>query len=837
MEGRVYKQQMFKRTWSSERYIVTERQMLYYFNGPVPHIMDECSFKLDLSQLTALETDVTKENIVIVRHPKKDLIFMAPDASEYAAWLALFASFCAYRKIIRSGKRGEYVPIPSNFASAIWALLRHIRENGLTSEGIFRTSGSKSKTEELMRSLLVNGVENVKLSNWDIRECASVAKKLLDKLPDSLLTEGLLKEVLQVKTSDDVQAIVRKLPDQNREFLKHLTLTLIDVVEAEAVTLMTVEAITICFAPLLVSRKLDPMVAAGTWQYLKTFLKLCMEDPQGIFGANPPRLKIVIPHIQYVLTDKKVVKKKRSKRASVSKWLGLGENFSFSSWANRGSKKGRRDGGIPAGGIASEPLGVAKRKTVPIPLIASHYNGAFSNAHDPLKPGYRNSAPALKRKRRTTEQNLPFPPSHPEQPPATTSLLSYQSQGQNTQTNDDVKMPDNATWGIVVHPKKRSNAQKKPRRRSHQQRFIPTAQRPPNSPFDAMRRTPPRHVPPMPSFYQERRSSNPGLLPGTAPMPPHPATRYSGSAQIAPRGNPTERGASSAPTPPLVPSAPAGGFAGLPPVNKMRSLNLPRLSSGEDDRRTSSTKSSPPNAPEKPVERKRKRSDQQTPPSQMGTWSLTDYAWPSGVPTNQVQCTPPNQGVPNSAPQVTPMREILGFKPSIDLPAKHDPSPPRTDALSSSKPASNRSTTPGSLSKNERSFSTNYEFAAPTTTNRTSKGSVCMDDLAGGGASGQNCTPVMPVRTSRDSHLEIEPFWLDQAQNSTTLKSESTTRSRRGSKHRRSAPAFFKVHQALSRNQADHYGEKSISVESFRARSYSASHYLVNPNSNDIRVV
>merc|ERR1719461_7791 len=138
-----------------------------------------------------------------------------------------------------------------------------------------------------------------------------------------------------------------------------------------------------------------------------------------------------------------------------------------------------------------------------------------------------------------------------------------------------------------------------------------------------------------------------------------------------------------------------------------------------------------------------------------------------------------NQEV-QKAPQVTPMREIF-FKPTIDL----------IESLPSSKPASNRSSTTTVSSKNERSFSTNYEFAAPTS--RTSKGSVCLDDLPG---------PVM--RTSRESRHEpeIEPFWLGQANalhKSQGKRQEGQISQRRGS-HRRSAPAFFKM-EAMAKRQ------------------------------------
>lgn len=128
---------------------------------------------------------------------------------------------------------------------------------GIETEGIFRRSGSKLKTDELKRR--VNLGEVLSLHNEEPHNVASLLKSFFRELTEPLLTFELYDEIIRFlewpkeERSRNVKLMLReKLPVENYELFKYLIMFLIRVTERHDFNKMTTRNISVVFAPNLI---------------------------------------------------------------------------------------------------------------------------------------------------------------------------------------------------------------------------------------------------------------------------------------------------------------------------------------------------------------------------------------------------------------------------------------------------------------------------------------------------------------------------------------------------------------------------------------------------------
>ncbi|KAI6194333.1 hypothetical protein M3Y96_01113900 [Aphelenchoides besseyi] len=137
-----------------------------------------------------------------------------------------------------------------------------IQRHGMTSKGIYRTCGVKSKIEQICVSFEQAGNEaEINLTDVDAtaNNLASVVKLYLRKLPEPLMTYELYRDWLDFDTEQQEQCLIQKLrelcdrlPQQNFDTLRFLTLHLKRVTWFEAENLMTAANLAAVISPSLI---------------------------------------------------------------------------------------------------------------------------------------------------------------------------------------------------------------------------------------------------------------------------------------------------------------------------------------------------------------------------------------------------------------------------------------------------------------------------------------------------------------------------------------------------------------------------------------------------------
>lgn len=132
----------------------------------------------------------------------------------------------------------------------------YIEDYGLQQEGIFRSSGLKTRVVELRRAY--NNRENVVLKDVDPPIVASLLKQYLRELPDNILTNELLSKFEDASSIKDSQlqeetfsSLIRQLPVYNRTLLSWLMVLMDHVIEKERFNKMNVQNLSIVLCPTL----------------------------------------------------------------------------------------------------------------------------------------------------------------------------------------------------------------------------------------------------------------------------------------------------------------------------------------------------------------------------------------------------------------------------------------------------------------------------------------------------------------------------------------------------------------------------------------------------------
>lgn len=140
--------------------------------------------------------------------------------------------------------------------------IMHIEETGLSTEGIYKISGIKSKVQHVRR--LYNQRDSVSLSDYDLPVATSLLKLFFRELPETLLTSKLLSKFEEASGIRDVAArgvelssLMKQLPACNFQLLSWIIKHLLSVSMHEKQNKMSLQSISQVFSqPLQMSQRL-----------------------------------------------------------------------------------------------------------------------------------------------------------------------------------------------------------------------------------------------------------------------------------------------------------------------------------------------------------------------------------------------------------------------------------------------------------------------------------------------------------------------------------------------------------------------------------------------------
>merc|ERR1719300_2215570 len=132
----------------------------------------------------------------------------------------------------------------------------YIESEGLTVEGIYRSSGVKSKITKLKAAY--NSRQAVKLGNYEPAVVASLFKLFLRELPEPVLTNQLgqkFEEVSQLKIytdrRDGLLRLLQELPECNRVLIQWVFVHMGHVIANERMNKMTLQNVSIVLSPTM----------------------------------------------------------------------------------------------------------------------------------------------------------------------------------------------------------------------------------------------------------------------------------------------------------------------------------------------------------------------------------------------------------------------------------------------------------------------------------------------------------------------------------------------------------------------------------------------------------
>lgn len=143
----------------------------------------------------------------------------------------------------------------------IYETTRYIRENGLTTEGIFRLSGSHSLIENY-REIVDQGEDLVLDDEINIHNVSGLLKLWLRELPEPPIPWSMYATFVEASKQDSSSETVEcfkkalgKMPTHNRNLLLHLLSFLYEVVKNSETNKMNLKNLAIVFGPILLSKK------------------------------------------------------------------------------------------------------------------------------------------------------------------------------------------------------------------------------------------------------------------------------------------------------------------------------------------------------------------------------------------------------------------------------------------------------------------------------------------------------------------------------------------------------------------------------------------------------
>lgn len=145
---------------------------------------------------------------------------------------------------------GVDIPLP------VRVCIDYIQEHGLTMEGVYKISGTKSKVIQIRK--LYNQRENVDLKEYDVPIATSLLKMYLRDLPEPIFTNDSLIRfeeagaILNVGTREKhLRTLTENLPVNNRILLSWLLIHFDNVVLNERHNKMNIQHVVVALSPAL----------------------------------------------------------------------------------------------------------------------------------------------------------------------------------------------------------------------------------------------------------------------------------------------------------------------------------------------------------------------------------------------------------------------------------------------------------------------------------------------------------------------------------------------------------------------------------------------------------
>jgi len=233
----------------------------------------------------------------------KELRLRCPDKDSYSSWLSCFAVFLP--EPTRAG-----CVIPTVFARPIWELTTYLtRSETAATDGIFRTTGVKADIDSVIAKILLGRSQmNSILSKYQTKSLASVLKRLIDKMPHTLLSERIYNEFIRLYKSEhneethrQVRKLLRKLPQQSALFLHHICLTLKHISDTIG-NRMNAKNLSTLFGPMFVSRGKSAEESLVDYEFLIQLFEDLIENCDYIFPQTRPEFAKFVPRLEIALS-------------------------------------------------------------------------------------------------------------------------------------------------------------------------------------------------------------------------------------------------------------------------------------------------------------------------------------------------------------------------------------------------------------------------------------------------------------------------------------------------------------------------------------------------------
>ncbi|CAM4823062.1 unnamed protein product [Rotaria magnacalcarata] len=165
------------------------------------------------------------------------------------------------------------------------------RPNALDTEGLYRIAGFSDIVEEI-KLAFERDCDHVDLSQErypDIHAITCVLKLYLRQLPIPLITFDIHTQLLELRPTTlsikTVRPIIRRLPPAHFHTLKYLSEHLLAVSHHSNRNQMTVENLSIVFAPTIMrSENPDPMIGLKNSKSIQRLLEIIIEQAHDIFS-------------------------------------------------------------------------------------------------------------------------------------------------------------------------------------------------------------------------------------------------------------------------------------------------------------------------------------------------------------------------------------------------------------------------------------------------------------------------------------------------------------------------------------------------------------------------
>ncbi|XP_018607540.1 rho GTPase-activating protein 26-like isoform X2 [Scleropages formosus] len=172
-----------------------------------------------------------------------------------------------------------------------------VETRGIDEQGLYRIVGVNSRVQKLL-SLAMDPktCADVELDNseWEIKTITSALKYYLRMLPTPLMTYQLQRNFIQAAKLDnpearilEVQSLVHRLPEKNRQMLELLMKHLANVASHHQENLMTVANLGVVFGPTLLRPQEETVAAIMDIKFQNVVVEILIENHERIFNELP----------------------------------------------------------------------------------------------------------------------------------------------------------------------------------------------------------------------------------------------------------------------------------------------------------------------------------------------------------------------------------------------------------------------------------------------------------------------------------------------------------------------------------------------------------------------